>query len=120
MQKIRYLIIALMCMVVQGAWAQTEVSTEAALTTDYGYNGIEADDPNSGTGVRSFVLNFGDEGETTGIISTTNFTNYTNSDDAWYDLQGRKIVNRTREALGSSKKLPKGVYIHNGQKKVIK
>ncbi|MBR2206522.1 MAG: hypothetical protein IJ886_01370 [Prevotella sp.] len=42
MQKIRYLIIALLCAVAQGAWAQTEVSTEAALTTDYGYNGIKA------------------------------------------------------------------------------
>ena len=42
MQKIRYLIIALLCAVAQGALAQTEVSTEAALTTDYGYNCIKA------------------------------------------------------------------------------
>ena len=48
--------------------------------------------------VRAFVLNFGD-GETTGIISTTN---YTNSDDAWYDLSGRKL---------SGKPTKKGVYI---------
>lgn len=36
MQKIRYLIIALLCAVAQEAWAQTEVSTEAALTTALG------------------------------------------------------------------------------------
>lgn len=31
MKKIRFLIIALLCAVVQGAWAQTEVSTEDEL-----------------------------------------------------------------------------------------
>ena len=36
MQKIKSLIIALLCAVAQGAWAQTEVSTEAALTTALG------------------------------------------------------------------------------------
>ena len=36
-----------------------------------------------------------------------------NSDDAWYDLQGRKIVHGT-----SSKGTSKGVYIHNGKKVV--
>ena len=48
-------------------------------------------------------------GETTGI-STTNFTNYTN--DAWYDLNGRKIANGQQPTA-------KGIYIHNG-KKVVK
>ena len=33
MKNIQYLIIVLMCMVAQGAWAQTEVSSESALTT---------------------------------------------------------------------------------------
>lgn len=42
MKKNLLMTIVLLCMVVQGAWAQTEVSTEAALTTDYGYNGIKA------------------------------------------------------------------------------
>ena len=57
--------------------------------------------------VRQFVLNFGDS-ETTGILSTTNFTNYTNS-DAWYDLSGRRL---------SGKPTAKGLYI-NGRKKVV-
>ena len=61
--------------------------------------------------VRTFVLNFGDE-ETTGIISTTNYTNFTNLAGAgWYDLSGRKL---------SGKPTKKGVYIQNGRKLVIK
>ena len=60
--------------------------------------------------VRAFVLNFGEDNETTGILSTTNLTNDTNS-DAWYDLSGRKL---------SSKPTQKGLYIHGGNKVVIK
>ena len=59
------------------------------------------------TSARSFQLNFGD-GETTSI-KTTNFTNYTNSEE-WYDLQGRRVN-------GAAKK---GVYIMNGRKVVVK
>jgi hypothetical protein len=58
---------------------------------------------------RSFVLNFG-IGETTGISSTTNYTNFTN-DKAWYDLQGRKLDGKPSKS---------GVYINNGRKIVIK
>jgi hypothetical protein len=55
---------------------------------------------------------FGDEDFATGIISTTNLTNYTNSAGAgWYDLQGRKL---------QAKPTKKGVYIYNGNKRVIK
>ena len=39
-----------------------------------------------------------------------------NEADAWYDLSGRKIVNGKL----SNGKLPKGVYIHNGRKEVMK
>ena len=61
--------------------------------------------------VRAFVLNFGDE-ETTGIISTTNYTNFTNLAGAgWYTVDGRKL---------SGKPTKKGVYIQNGRKLVIK
>ena len=59
--------------------------------------------------VRQFVLNFGDS-ETTGILSTKNLTNYTNS-DAWYDLSGRRL---------NGKPTQKGLYINNGRKVVIK
>ena len=62
-------------------------------------------------GVRDFVLNF-DEDDATGIISTTNLTNYTNSAGAgWYDLSGRKL---------SGKPTKKGLYINNGNMVVIK
>lgn len=73
--------------------------------------GLTAGDPISG--VRSFSLNF--DGDPTGI-TTTNYTNFTNSEDTWYDLQGRRIANGKL----SNGKLPKGLYIHNGRKVVIK
>ena len=70
---------------------------------------------------------FGDNDETTGI-TTTNYTNFTNSDNAWYDMQGRKVA-RSASPLGSSKngqwsmvngQLKKGLNIYNGKKRVIK
>ena len=75
------------------------------------HNGLTAGDKAE---ARAFVLNFGDD-ESTGILSTTNLTNYTNSDGAWYDLSGRKIANGKLNG-----KLPKGIYINNGKKVVIK
>ncbi|MBQ6749814.1 MAG: leucine-rich repeat protein [Bacteroidaceae bacterium] len=56
--------------------------------------------------VRAFVLNF-DEDEATGILSTTDDTDFTDSDDAWYDLSGRKL---------SGKPSQRGVYIRGGRK----
>ena len=71
-------------------------------------NGITAgNQPNSA--VRAFVLNF-DVNEQTGI-TTTNYTNFSNSDNAWYTLDGRKL---------SGKPTAKGLYINNGKKVVIK
>ena len=61
--------------------------------------------------VRSFVLNFGDDAETTtGIITITNFTNDSNS-GAWYMLDGRRL---------SGKPTKNGLYIVNGRKVVVK
>ena len=57
----------------------------------------------------AFNIDFGDD-ETTGIISTTNDTNDTNS-DAWYSLDGRRL---------SAKPSRAGVYINKGIKVVIK
>ena len=54
---------------------------------------------------RAFVLNFGDE--STGITTT----NDTNSDNAWFTLDGRKL---------SQKPSQHGIYIKNGKKVVIK
>ncbi|MBQ6751793.1 MAG: hypothetical protein IJR02_13655 [Bacteroidaceae bacterium] len=53
------------------------------------------------------MLNFGDEDEETGILSTTDDTNFTDSDDAWYTLDGRKL---------SGKPSQRGVYIRGGRK----
>ena len=71
-------------------------------------NNITAGNPSS-SGVRAFVLNF-DGNEQTGI-TTTNYTNFSNSDNAWYTLDGRKL---------SGKPTAKGLYINNGKKVVIK
>jgi hypothetical protein len=57
-------------------------------------------------------MSFSDfDDEATGIISTTNFTNSTNSADAWFSLDGRKL---------SGKPTRSGVYVNNGRKVVLK
>lgn len=56
---------------------------------------------------RSFVLNFGEENVTTGIIEVN--TNTTNKSEGAFNLQGRRIVNPK-----------KGLYIVNGKKIIIK
>ena len=65
-------------------------------------------DPNAHA--REFVMNFDGE-ETTGIISNTDRTDYTDKADAWYSLDGRKL---------NSQPTQKGMYIKNGQKVVVK
>lgn len=73
------------------------------------HNGLTVGNPTAGARVTSFVMNLVDD-ETTGI-TTTNYANYTNKTDAWYDLQGRRV---------SGKPTKKGLYIYNGKKIVIK
>ena len=58
----------------------------------------------------AFSIDFGDGGETTGI-TTTNLTNLTNSAEAWYTLDGRRLSQKPSRA---------GVYINKGNKVVIK
>ena len=66
-------------------------------------------DPNGKA--REIVLNF-DGNETTGILSTTNGTNYTNkADAAWYTIDGVRL---------SAKPTAKGLYVHGNKKVVIK
>ena len=48
--------------------------------------------------------------ETTGI-TTTNYTNFTNSDDAWNSLDGRRLQGKPTKS---------GLYINNGKKVIIK
>ena len=74
-------------------------------------HGLSCGEPANGSdNIRGFNLSFGDD-DATGIISTTNYTNYTNSAGAgWYDLSGRKL---------QGKPTAKGIYIYNGKKRVI-
>ena len=57
-----------------------------------------------------------DEEEETGINVNVN-VNDNGNDDAWYDLSGRK-VNSQSSILNSQ--LPKGIYVHNGRKEVVR
>ncbi len=66
-------------------------------------------------GARTFTLNLG--GETTGI-GHTEITEITEKAGAVYDLQGRRVSVPSASSVDSV--LPKGVYIHNGNKVVIK
>jgi len=58
----------------------------------------------------AFNIDFGDDDNTTGIISTTNDTNDTNS-DAWFTLDGRRLQGQPTA---------KGLYIVNGKKVIVK
>lgn len=61
------------------------------------------------TGARSLNIVF-EDGNTTGIKALNNEERIVNSEDAWFDLQGRKIQMPTQ----------RGLYIHNGKKIVVK
>ena len=62
-----------------------------------------------GAGVREFKLNFG-EGETTAVANSQLSTLHSQLSE-WYTIDGRKV---------SGKPTKKGMYIHNGNKVVIK
>jgi hypothetical protein len=75
--------------------------------------GLTVGDTSGQNNVRAFNINLGD-GESQGITTA----NYTDSSDAWYTLDGRKI-----DGVGVSSvptHLRKGLYIHNGRKVVVK
>ena len=66
---------------------------------------------------REFELVFGDE--TTGIASMDNGERIMDHEaGAWYDLQGRRVS--VSSVSSENSVLPKGVYIRNGKKVVIK
>ena len=76
-------------------------------------NGLTAGEPanpQSGTGVRAFVLNFGDS-EASSIENVQCSMVNVQSNNAWYDMSGRRLNGKPTRA---------GVYIHNGTKVVIK
>ena len=69
-------------------------------------NGLVGGEPSSTEGINNFVLNFGDDTGLTPIPSPRG-----EGSSYYYSLDGRKL---------SGKPTRKGVYIHNGQKVVIK
>lgn len=84
-------------------------TTGASIGAQRAYFKIGSDGAALTRGITDFNIDFGND-ETTGI-KTTNFTNYTNSDDAWYSLDGRRL---------QGKPMQKGVYIYKGKKSVVK
>ncbi len=64
-----------------------------------------------GASVKSFVLNFGEDDDATGIISIESEKQTNGNDAEWYDLNGRRL---------GSKPTQKGIYINNGHKLIIK
>ena len=68
-------------------------------------------------GVRAFVLNF-DNSEASSIENVQCPMFNVQSNNAWYDLQGRRMAHSQSSILNSQ--LKKGVYINNGKKQVIK
>ena len=77
-----------------------------AFRAYFKFGALAASSPNL-----NVVLNFSD-GEQATEITTTDYTNLTDS-DAWYDLQGRRIANDQQPKS-------KGMYIRGGKKVVIK
>ena len=74
---------------------------------------LNAGDPKENS-IKNFVIDFGD-GTTTGIVEMEN-GQWTVDDGPWYDLSGREIVN----GKSLNGKLPKGVYVRDGKKVIIK
>ena len=86
----------------------TATTTIGAFRAYFTLDGIEAG--NKANGVKAFVLNFGDD--ETGISLTPDPSPVgEGSAGAWYDLSGRKVHNG---------QLPRGIYVNNGKKVVIK
>jgi hypothetical protein len=68
-------------------------------------------------GARSFVLNFGNDGTTTGIFETENSESEGRNSELVYDLQGCR-VNHSQFPMVKSQ-LKKGMYIYKGKVFVI-
>ena len=81
--------------------------TIGAFRAYFELNGLTAGEP--GSGINSFVLNFGDE--YTGISLTPDPSLKGEGSDYWYSLDGRRL---------GGKPTQKGIYINNGHQVVIK
>ena len=78
--------------------------TIGAFRAYFELDGIIAGEPDASQ-IKSFVLNFGDENETTGIKQISNLSN------SYFTLDGRRL---------NDKPVTAGLYIINGKKVVIK
>ena len=85
----------------------TEVGGSIDITQGYSSNHFTL---TSSDGTVSKDITVNSDEETTGI-TTTNFTNHTNSAGAWHTLDGRRLDSQPSRA---------GVYIYKGIKKVVK
>lgn len=98
-----------------GLFYPTETGTIRAnraflrLTTDE-WNAIKSYTPPTGSRVSNVGIVYDDE--TTDIETMSDVRG--KMSDVWYDLSGRKIVNP------SNGQMPKGIYIQNGKKYVVK
>lgn len=93
-------------------------ATIGAQRAYFELTGITAGEPKPGqSNIAAFVLNF--DGETDGL--TTLAPTERAEEGLWYDLSGRKVsLSPTPSPVGEGRKLPRGIYIHNGRKVVIK
>ena len=101
----------------------SSATTIGACRAYFQLNGITAGDglspnpsPGSEGSIKAFVLNFGDE--TTDSLHSMDNGRWTMDNGAWYDLSGRRVTDSSSVTRHSS--LPKGIYIHNGKKVIIK
>ena len=93
-------------------WPSTEGYTVNAFRAYFQLNnGLTCGDPTNPNAARAITINFGDGNATQTGICHTDLTDLTDHADAWYDMQGRKLNGQPTK---------KGLYIHNGNKVVIK
>lgn len=86
--------------------------TIGAFRAYFELNGITAGEPLPGEqGIKSFVLNFGDDNETTSIKTISESSDHSKRSDVYFTLDGRRLNDKPATA---------GLYIINGKKVVIK
>lgn len=87
-----------------GAYRAYFTLSNGLYADENGIHNLLDQNTTSGTKGARIVLNFGDD-ETTGI-TTTNSMNDTNSDGAWFSIDGRRLT---------GKPTARGLYINNGK-----
>lgn len=94
----------------------TESMTINSFRAYFTLKEIEVGTPSS-PGIKGFVLNFDDDA--TGINRLTPDSSHDGGEKAgaWFDLSGRKI---NAPSTIHNPQLPRGIYIHNGKKIMIK